>query len=118
MRNFTELIVWQKCHQLALKIYSITKHYPKDELYGLVSQMRRSSSSAPTNIAEGCGRNSDAEMRRFLTIASGSTSELEYQLLLSRDLNYISHITFKELSDFAIENRKMMYSFMTKLNPA
>ena len=115
MRNFSELIVWQKCHQLTLKIYSITRHYPKEEVYGLVSQMRRSSSSAPTNIAEGCGRNSDAEMKRFLTIASGSTSELEYQLCLSRDLNYITEATFKELSDFAIENRKMMYSFIEKL---
>ncbi|MES3017790.1 MAG: four helix bundle protein [Bacteroidota bacterium] len=116
MRSFSELIVWQKCHQLTLKIYIITRNYPKEELYGLVSQMRRSSSSAPTNIAEGCGRNSDAEMKRFLTIASGSTSELEYQLLLSRELNYISNDTFKELSDFAIENRKMMYAFMIKLN--
>jgi four helix bundle protein len=118
MRKFSDLIVWQKCHQLTLKIYSITRHYPKEELYGLVSQMRRSSSSATTNIAEGCGRNSDAEMRRFLTIASGSTSELEYQLLLSKELNYISEITFKELSDFAIENRKMIYSFMDKLKPS
>ncbi|HSQ44269.1 MAG TPA: four helix bundle protein [Ginsengibacter sp.] len=85
MRNFQELTIWQRSHSLTLKVYSITNTFPKDELFGIISQMRRSSSSIPTNIAEGCGRNSNPEMKRFLIIATGSTSELEYQLILSKD---------------------------------
>ena len=115
MRNFHELTVWQKSHQLILKIYLTTRNFPKEEVYGLISQMRRSSSSIPTNIAEGCGRNSNPEMKRFLTISTGSTSELEYQLLLARDLNYISEINYKELSDLSIEIRKMIYSFIKSI---
>lgn len=83
MKNFKELLIWQRSHQLVLEIYIITKSFPKDELFGLTSQMRRSSASIPTNIAEGCGRNSDAEMNRFLIIAQGSAAELEYQIILS-----------------------------------
>jgi|SRR5690606_5370470 four helix bundle protein len=115
MRNFHALVVWQKSHQLTLKIYLITLKFPKEELYGLISQIRRSSSSIPTNIAEGCGRNSNAEMKRFLIISSGSASELEYQLLLARDLNYISEVSYKELSDLTIEIRKMIYSFIKSI---
>lgn len=115
MRNFHELTVWQKSHQLTIKMYQTTRNFPKEEIYGLISQMRRSSSSIPTNIAEGCGRNSTPEMKRFLTISSGSTSELEYQLLLARDLNYISETNYKELSDLAIEIRKMIYSFIKSI---
>jgi four helix bundle protein len=92
MRNFKQLIFWQRSHALTLKMYAITKSsFPKDEMYGLISQMRRSSSSVPTNIAEGCGRKSNAELKRFLVIATGSISELEYQLLLSKDLLYIKN---------------------------
>jgi four helix bundle protein len=65
MRNFQDLLIWQKGHQLTLKIYNITKTFPKEEVYGLTSQMRRASSSIPTNMAEGCGRNSNAELQRF-----------------------------------------------------
>jgi len=116
MRNFQELLIWQKSHQLTLKIYSISVSFPKEEIYGLVSQMRRSSSSIPTNIAEGCGRNSNPEMRRFLIISSGSSSELEYQLLLARDLKYLSETLYKELSELVIEIRKMIYSFIQSLS--
>ncbi|MDB5119889.1 MAG: ribosomal protein [Sphingobacteriales bacterium] len=115
MRNFQELLIWQKSHSLTLMIYKICLSFPKEEVYGLISQMRRSSSSIPTNIAEGCGRNSNPEMRRFLIISSGSSSELEYQLLLARDLNYISQDIYKELSDLAIEIRKMLHSFIKSL---
>ncbi len=115
MRNFQELSIWQKAHTLTLKVYLITKEFPKDELYGLISQMRRSSSSIPTNIAEGCGRNSDPELRRFLIISSGSCSELQYQLLLSKDLKFISEDVCKELSEQVIEIRKMIHSFIQKL---
>ena len=115
MRNFYELQVWIKSHNLTLKIYKITKSFPNDELFGLISQMRRSSASIPTNIAEGCGRNSNPDFKRFLTISSGSSSELEYQLLLARDLEYLSESHFSEFTHEVIEIRKMLNSFSNKL---
>ena len=115
MRNFQELSVWQKSHELTLKIYKISSSFPKEELFGLSSQIRRSASSIPTNIAEGCGRYSKAEMRQFLIISAGSCSELDYQTILTKDLNYISETTFKELSESIISIRKMLYSFIKKL---
>ncbi len=115
MRNFQRLSIWQKSHTLTLKIYMLTKSFPKDELFGLISQMRRSCSSIPTNIAEGCGRNSGTELRRFLVIAAGSASELQYQLLLSKDLNYITQTIYDELDTEIIQIRKMIYSYTTKL---
>jgi four helix bundle protein len=116
MRKFQDLVVWQKSHQLTLSLYQLSQSFPHDELYGLVSQIRRSSSSVPTNIAEGCGRDSDAEMKRFLTIASGSVSELEYQLLLAKDLNYLNEDIFQEFQNQLIEIRKMLYAFIKRLN--
>lgn len=116
MRNFHQLTIWQKSHQLTLKIYFLTLKFPREETYNLVSQMRRSSSSIPTNIAEGCGRNSDAEMKRFLTISSGSVSELEYQLLLSKELKYISDSVYEDLVGSTIEIRKIIYSFIKSLS--
>lgn len=89
MQDFRNLQVWSKAHKLTLDIYKLTSRFPKDELFGLRSQMRRCSSSIGSNIAEGCGRLGDAELNRFLLIAMGSASELEYQLLLSRDLGYV-----------------------------
>lgn len=115
MRNFQELTVWQKGHELTLKIYNITRLFPKEEIYGITSQMRRSSSSIPTNIAEGCGYNSNGEMKRFLTIATGSSTELEYQLILARDLNYIDSKTHAELTNSLISIRRMLYSFIQSL---
>jgi len=112
MRNFRDLSIWSKSHSLALKIYSTTKTFPKDELFTLVSQMRRSSSSIPTNIAEGCGRLSNPDFKRFLSMASGSLSQLEYQLILSKDLSYISESAFKELELDLIEIKKMIHSFI------
>ena len=115
MRNFQELSIWQRSHQFTLKIYLLTRTFPNDELYGLTSQIRRSSASVPTNIAEGCGRNSDAELKRFLTIASGSISELEYQVLLSKDISYLPLNIYQELTTEIIEIRKMIYAFIQKL---
>ena len=85
MRDFRELKVWEKSHQLALEVYSATTKFPKEELYGLTSQVRRSAVSIPANISEGCGRDSPAELLRFCRIAMGSASELEYELLLAHD---------------------------------
>ncbi len=115
MRAFKKLQVWQKSHLLTLEIYKTTSLFPKDELYGLVSQMRRSSSSIPTNIAEGCGRESNIDFNRFLTIAKGSASELEYQLLLAKDLNYIDSVAFLSLNEKINEIRKMIYGYGAKL---
>lgn len=115
MKNFKELLIWQRSHQLVLEIYLVTKSFPKEELFGLTSQMRRSSASIPTNIAEGCGRNSDAEMSRFLVISQGSAAELEYQIILSKDLSYISLETFNKLSLELTEIRKMINTFMQKI---
>jgi four helix bundle protein len=85
MQDFRRLTVWQKAHQLTLVIYKVTRSFPDEEKFGLISQMRRSSSFIPTNIAEGCVRPTDNDFARFLYISLGSTSELEYQLLLAHD---------------------------------
>ena len=118
MRDFQKLAIWQRSHQLTLRIYKITREFPKEELYGIISQIRRSSSSVPTNIAEGCGRNSLPELKRFLIISSGSASELHYQLILGRDLNYISAHLFQELEEDLIQIKKMIYAYGEKLSPS
>ena len=89
MRDYKKYIVWQKSHELVLDIYKTTRIFPKDELFAWTSQMKRSSSSIPTNIAEGCGRNSDKDFCRFLYFSFGSANELEYQIMLSIDLKFI-----------------------------
>ncbi len=88
VQSFEDLLVWQKAHQLALQIYKTTKGFPKEELFGVVSQIRRSSVSVPANIAEGFRKRTRAEKQRYLTIAHGSLEETRYYLLLSRDLGY------------------------------
>jgi four helix bundle protein len=90
MKDFRELKVWQKSHELTLLMYRMTESFPKTELFGLTSQIRRCSASVPANIAEGCGRLGNSELHRFLQMACGSASELEYHLLLGKDLGYIS----------------------------
>ena len=89
MKDFRDLKVWEKAHALTLSCYQVTKPFPREEIFGLVSQIRRASASIPANIAEGCGRRGNAELHRFLQIAMGSASELEYHLLLSRDLGHL-----------------------------
>ncbi len=115
LKNFKELNVWDKAHKLTLKIYQTTSTFPREELYGLTSQIRRSGASVPTNIAEGCGRNSDAELARFLEISMGSASELEYLLLLTRDLNLLNSSNYTELTNEVIEVKRMLASFIKKL---
>lgn len=116
MKNFRELKVWEKSHQLTLAVYKATSRFPKEELYGLTSQIRRSCSSIPANIAEGCGRGSDADFARFLQISMGSASELEYHLLLARDLNYLDNSSCEQLSNDVTETKRMLTSFIQKLN--
>ncbi|MFL9830100.1 four helix bundle protein [Flavobacterium sp. ST-87] len=116
MRDYKKFSVWEKSHQLTLDVYRITIAFPKDEIFGLISQMKRSSSSIPTNIAEGCGRNSDKDFCRFLYIAFGSANELEYQLLLSIDLKFIEFENGQKLLFQVEEIKKMLNSLISKLN--
>ena len=108
MRDFHNLDVWQKSHQLTLALYRATQTFPKEEVYGLTSQMRRAATSIPVNIAEGCGRNSDAEFTRFLHSAFGSASEMEFFLIVSRDLGYLSVDVYSELDGQVVEVKKML----------
>jgi len=116
MKDFKELHVWQKSHLLTLAVYKTTKSFPRDELYGLISQIRRSAVSVPSNISEGCGRLSDKELAHFLVIANGSASELAYQLLLSKDLEYISESDYNQFDQDLTQIRKMLNAFIKKLN--
>jgi len=104
MKDFRQLKVWEKSHELALAVYHITAAFPREETYGLTSQIRRAASSIPSNIAEGCGREGDVELARFCTIARGSASELEYQLLLARDLKLLLPNDYEELSQRTVES--------------
>lgn len=115
MKDFRNLKVWEKAHLLALKIYKVTEQFPREELYGLTSQIRRACVSIPTNIAEGCVRSSDADFSRFLYIALGSTSELEYLILLSMDLKLIKAELQIELNNEINEIKKMLISMIQKL---
>jgi four helix bundle protein len=116
MRAFSNLSIWQKSHALTLKIYHITKSFPKEEMFGLSSQMRRSASSISTNIAEGCGRSSNPQFKHVLDFSLGSASELEYQVILSKDLFYISENIFNELEPMVTEVRKMIHAYRRKLD--
>ena len=115
MRSFKTLTVWEKAHQLTLLIYKATSNFPSDERFGLTSQLRRSCSSIAANIAEGCGRGSDNELRRFLEIAMGSASETEYHLLLARDLGHLKQQQHAELDEAICEVKRMLASFIKKL---
>lgn len=116
MRDYKKYIVWQKSHELVLDIYKTTRIFPKDELFALTSQMKRSSSSIPTNIAEGCGRNSDKDFCRFLYFSFGSANELEYQIMLSIDLKFIESENGQKLLFQIEEIKKMLNGLITKLN--
>ena len=115
MKNFRELKIWEKAHALTLKIYKLTNAFPKEEQYGLISQLRRACSSIPTNIAEGCGRGRDTELKRFSEIAMGSAMEVDYLLQLSNDLNFLKQTDYEALLQDVIEVKKMLTSFIQKL---
>ena len=115
MKDFKKLKVLGKSHHLALKVYGVTTKFPREELYGLTSQMRRSSVSIPTNIAEGCGRNRDTELNRFFEIAMGSASELEYLFLLARDLSFLGQEECNPFMNEITEIKRMLASFIRKL---
>ena len=115
MRDFRKLKVWKKAHALTLEIYRLTKHFPKEEIYGITGQLRRASSSIEFNLAEGCGRNSDKELSRFSAISMGSASELECGLLLAFDLDYLNKPDYENLNNRTIEVKKMLSRFIVSL---
>jgi len=115
VKDFRDLKVWRKAHDLTLAVYLLTRGFPKDELYGLTSQMRRASASIGANIAEGCGRTGGGELGRFLQIAAGSASELEYHLLLCRDLHLLTHADYEKLAVNVAEVKRMLCAFVKKL---
>jgi len=116
MKDFRDLEVWRKAHSATLAIYGATAEFPKQELYGLTSQMRRCSSSIPANIAEGCGRRGNGEFHRFLQIAMGSASELEYHILLSHDLSFLDAEKFRALTAQVQEIKRMLASLIRRVD--
>jgi four helix bundle protein len=115
VKDFRDLQVWQKAHQLTLTVYRLTASFPQTERYGLTTQLRRSSASVAANLAEGCGRNGDAELARFCSIAMGSASELEYHLLLARDLKLLKVTDYAELARHTTEIKRMLTGLFQKL---
>lgn len=114
MSKYKNLIVWQKAHELAIKIYKLTDEFPKQETFGITSQIRRASLSVPTNIVEGYGRRTKNELSRFIDIARGSLAETEYLLEFSKELNYVKKDAAE--IDFLInEVSKLLWSFQKKL---
>lgn len=115
MKDFKQLLVWEKAHILTKDIYCITVSFPKEEIFGLTSQLKRAAVSIPTNIAEGCGRGSDADFKRFMQISFASASEVEYLILLSFELTYIDEDIFKKINEQIIEVKKMLAGLINKL---
>ncbi len=115
MKDFRKLKVWNLSHTLALDIYKLTKNFPNTERYNLISQLNRAALSIPTNIAEGCGRDTDPDFAKFISIAIGSTSEVEYLLIFAKDLKYIDSKKQVELNSQINEIKKMLIAFYKKL---
>ena len=118
IHNFRELIAWQKAMELTKKVYLLTKAFPADERYGLISQIQRAVVSIPSNIAEGAGRPTQKELVHFLSFALGSAYELETELLLAGDLNYITQEASTQINEDIVEVQKLVYSLMKKFNPS
>lgn len=116
MRDFKKFEVWQLSHQLTLKIYTSTKNFPKEEIFGLTSQIRRSFASIGYNISEGSGRNSDKEFANFINIALGSSNEAENQLVLAKDLKYINKNDYQNLLEELITLKKKLVALWNRLN--
>src|ERR687893_2791702 len=115
MADYRNLRVWERAHRLTLEVYEATRTFPKEERYRLTTQLRRAAASVPANIAEGCGRNGDAELARFLTIARGSASELDYLLLLAHDLGYLKPPPYEQLAEDVYGISRMLTNFVDRL---
>ena len=118
MKVYQNIKVWEKSHKLTLEVYSVTTRFPAEERFGLTGQLRRGAASIPANIAEGCGRNGQAELARFLDISMGSANEVEYHLLLARDLGYLEAANWSELTERTVEIKRMLASFLKTLRAA
>lgn len=114
MKDYRKLKVWERAHQIVLKTYQITESFPQTERYGLTSQIRRSASSVPINIAEGCGRATELDSAHFFQIALGSASELSYELLLAHDLKYLGDEDFQALSVELDEISRMLAALIRR----
>ncbi|MFQ5868529.1 MAG: four helix bundle protein [Candidatus Zixiibacteriota bacterium] len=112
-RRFQDLVVWQKAHQLVLRIYEVTKSFPDNEKFGLISQMRRAAVSIPANIAEGFKKRSEKDKAKFYNISQGSLEELRYYLILAKDLKYLDNI--EELSDLIDEVGRMLHGLIRSI---
>lgn len=115
MRDFRKLEIWKRSHQFALKVYTATQRFPKEEAFGLTSQIRRASVSIPANIAEGCGRDTETELKRFLHIAHGSTGELDSLIELARDLNFVDGEHYNGLVEELTQIKRMIGAFARRL---
>ena len=115
MRDFKELKVWHKAHRCALEIYRHTQNFPVEERFGLIVQLRRAATSVASNIAEGCGREGERELARFLSIAAGSASEVEYHLLLARDLSLVNDPHYQQINQDVVEVKRMLTALIQKL---
>ncbi|HOW08712.1 MAG TPA: four helix bundle protein [Bacteroidales bacterium] len=116
MKDFRTLNVWQKSHSLTLRIYLKTEDFPKEESYGITSQLRRAVASIPTNIAEGCGRGSDKDFAKFVQISIGSASESEYLILLSKELGYLNNEDYDDVNEKICEIKRMLASLIKNLH--
>ncbi len=115
MQNYKDLKVWEKAHQFTLSVYRVSKSFPKEEIYGLTSQLRRAASSIAANIAEGCGKNTKNDFANFLNISLGSSNEAEYFVLLAKDLNYISLDEYDILIKMINEVKAMLIALIGKV---
>jgi four helix bundle protein len=115
VRNYEELEVWQRAHDLTLAIYRVTGNFPRSETFGLRSQIRRAAASIGANLAEGCGRWSDAELARYVQIAMGSASELQNHLRLAKDLNFLEEDEYINLLNNLTSTRQMLTAFLQRL---
>ena len=115
MQNFKDLLIWQEAHQLTLKIYESSKGFPKEEIFGITSQLRRAAVSIPCNIAEGCGRYTSKDFANFLQIALGSTNETDYLTLLAKDLSYLSENQFSDVQEHLNKIRAMNINLIEKV---
>jgi len=115
MKDFRQIKVWHKAHQLVLDVYRVTRDFPADEKYGLTSQLRRAAASIPTNIAEGCGKSTDKDFARFLQISYGSANEVDYLLLLAKDMSMLRLELYETMNNSLIEVKKMLAALIRKV---
>jgi four helix bundle protein len=115
MQNYKDLKVWEKAHQFTLGVYRVSKSFPREEIYGLTSQLRRAASSIPANISEGCGKNTKPDLANFLNISLGSSNEAEYFILLAKDLDYISTEDYEILIKLINEIKAMLIALIGKV---